>query len=229
MEETIAKDRESTPEEIAVGKTEENIEEIDSSPVATTTGKAVSRSTATKEEPIPNPLLQDPYEWDSCTITVAYALHPDRSVTISIHNHKDEPIVKSFVADDVPLPDKIGEKLQTLQAIWPDSTVSATIVLLPKTADATERALVVSMRAGGDTPIVMTDLASNIPFPTPINSMLDELRALLPSRALKRIEKDAKTKIAPQQKLVAKVQPKQITKTMAASPNTPKKSQLSLF
>ena len=234
MEQIIDKNQGSALEEVqeseAISETQEKIEEIDSSPVATTSSKPVDRSIVKKEEPLPNPLLEDPYEWDKCTITVAYALQPDQSVTVSVHNHKDEPIVKSFTADDVPLPENISSKLRTLQTIWPDNTISATMVLLPKLEDAAERALVVSVRAGGDTPIVLTDLQSNMTFPPPINSMLDELRALLPSRALKRIERDAKNKIAPKQKSsVAKAQSKPVIKPTTAPPSTPNKSQLSLF
>jgi len=216
-------------EEISVSETPEKIEEIDSSPIATTSSKPVSRPIAKKEEPIPNPLLEDPYEWDKCTITVVYALHPDHSVTVSIHNHKDEPIVKSFTAADVPLPEKISSKMKTLQAIWPFSTISATVVLPPKPGDAPERVIVVSMRAGGDTPIVLTDLESNMTFPPLINSMLDELKALLPSRALKRIEKDAKTKIAPSNKSAAKTQSRPVPKPTTVPPAIANKTQLSLF
>lgn len=226
MEQTIDKNQASALEEVeAVSETREKIEEIDSSPVASTS----SKPTVKKEEPILNPLLEDPYEWDKCTITVFYALQPDQSVTVSVHNHKDEPIMKNFAVGDIPLPEKISSRMQTLQAIWPDSTISATMVLLPKLGDVAERALVVSVRAGGDTPIVLTDLESNITFPPSINSMLDELRALLPSRALKRIEKDAKNKIAPKQKSAAKTQSKPVIKPTTTAPTTVNKSQLSLF
>lgn len=206
-----------------------DVEEIDSSVPALEPRKPAPITTEKKDEPIPNPVLNDPYEWDQCTITVVYALLPDQTVSISIHNHKDEPIVKTFALTVVPLPEKIRGVMATLQAIWPDSTVSATVVLMPKPAEATERTLVVSVRAGNDTPIVQTGVESNLPFPTQINAMLDELKALLPTRALKRIEKDAKKKITPAAKPVAKTGSKPATKPTTVAPAAVNKTQLSLF
>ena len=206
-----------------------DVEEIDSSTSVIKPGNPSSRTNAKKDEPVPNPLLDDPYEWDQCTITVVYVLLPDQTVSLSIHNHKDEPIVKTFAALEVPLPEKISSVMATLQAIWPDSTASATMVLMPKPADATERTIVVSVRAGNDTPIVQTGVESNLPFPTPINIMLDSLRALLPTRALKRIEKDAKTKISPSTKPMAKTASKPAIRPTTVVPAGVKKSQLTLF
>jgi len=206
-----------------------DVEEIDSSVPALRPSKPASRTTDKKDEPIANPLLHDPYEWDQCTITVVFALLPNRTVSVSTHNHKDEPIVKTFAAPEVPLPEKISGVMATLQAIWPDSTVSATVVLMPKPADATERTIVVSVRAGNDTPIVQTGVESNLPFPPQINAMLDELKALLPTRALKRIEKDAKTKISPASKPVAKTASKPAIKPTTVAPAAINKTQLSLF
>ena len=210
-------------------KSLQQVEEIDSSTPVAAPGMPESRTTVSKEQSPSNPLLADPYEWDQCTITLVYALLPDQTVSISIHNHKDEPIVKSFPASEVLLPEKISSVMATLQAMWTESTVSATIVLMPKLAEATERPIVVSVRAGNDTPIVQTGVESNLPFPTQINAMLDELKALLPTRALKRIEKDAKTKISPATKPVAKTGSKPATKPTTVAPAAVGKTQLSLF
>src|SRR5262249_35618508 len=109
-----------------------SVEEIDSSRTTVTPSKPAAKTSTKKEEPFPNPLLEDPYEWDQCAITVVYALLPDQTVSVSIHNHKDEPIVKSFAAAEVPLPEKISSVMQALQHMWPDSTISATIVLMPR-------------------------------------------------------------------------------------------------
>lgn len=207
----------------------QQVEEIDSSTPVAEPGKPESRTAVSKEQPPSNPLLDDPYEWDQCTITLVYALLPDQTVSVSVHNHKDEPIVKSFPATGVPLPEKISDVMATLQAFWPDSTISATIVLMPKLAEATERPIVVSVRAGNDTPIVQTRVESNLPFPTQINAMLDELKALLPTRALKRIEKDAKTKMSPPTRPVAKTGSKPATKPTTVAPAAVTKTQLSLF
>src|SRR5687768_10998867 len=120
------------------------IEEIDTAPKAQVAkslpGKAVAGPAPYKrEEPPPNPLILDPYEWDQCTITVGYSLLPDKKVSVSVHNHKDEPIVKEFPVDEVPLPEKISGVMETLQTIWPASPVNATVVLLPKPENAPER------------------------------------------------------------------------------------------
>lgn len=199
----------------------QSIEEIDSSPTTVKPSKPALKTSTKQEELIPNPLLEDPYEWDQCAITVVYALLPDQTVSVSVHNHKDEPLVKSFAATEVPLPENISGVIRMLRDLWPDSTISATAVLMPKPAESAERALVVSVRAGNDTPIVQAGLESNLPFPAPIDMMLDELKAVLPARALKRIEKDAKTKIIPATKPVAKAS--------TVVPATSDKAQLSLF
>jgi hypothetical protein len=207
----------------------EQVEEIDSSTPVSAPDKPPSRTSVGKEQPPFNPLVADPYEWDHCTITLVYALLPDQTVSISIHNHKDEPIVKSFAATEVPLPEKISGVMATLRAVWPDSIVSATVVLMPKPSDTTERTIVVSVRTGNDTPIVQTGTESNLPFPTQINDMLDELKALLPTRALKRIEKDAKTKIGPATKPVGKTASKPAIKPTTVAPAAINKTQMSLF
>ena len=174
-------------------------EEIDTAPKAQVTkihpGKAVTKPVPQKgEEPPPNPLLLDPYNWEKCTITVGYSLLPDKTVSVSVHNHKDEPIVKEFPAEEVPLPEKISGVMAALQRIWPTSPVNATVVLLPKPDGAEERPIIASVRVSTDTPIVQEGIESNIPFPAAIVAMLEELKALMPERALKNIEKNAKAK-----------------------------------
>ena len=177
----------------------EVIEEIDTAPKAQAakalSGKALTKPAPYKrEEPPPNPLLLDPYEWDKCTITVGYSLLPDKKVSVSVHNHKDDPIVREFPVDEVPLPEKISGVMTTLQSIWPTSPVNAIVVLLPKPDNAPERPIVASVRVSTDTPIVQEGVESNLPFPAPIVAMLEELKALIPERALKNIEKNAKAK-----------------------------------
>ncbi len=208
---------------------QKEVEEIDSSSPAGKPGKSASKTTATREEQPPNPLLSDPYEWDQCTITLVYALLPDQTVSVSIHNHRDDPIVKSFKVAEVPLPNKISGVMATLQAIWPNSTVFATVVLLPKPADAVDRMIVVSVRAGSDTPIVQTGMESDLPFPLQISAMLDELKGLLPTRALKRIEKDAKVKVSSTIKTVVKQASKPSAKPTSIAPAAANKTQLTLF
>ena len=175
------------------------IEEIETAPKAQVAkalpAKAVAKPAPYKrEEPPPNPLILDPYEWDECTITVGYSLLPDKKVSVSVHNHRDEPIVKEFPVDEVPLPKKISGVMETLQRIWPTSLVNATVVLLPKPDDAPERPIIASVRVSTDTPIIQEGVESNLPFPAPIIAMLDELKSLMPERALKNIEKNAKAK-----------------------------------
>jgi hypothetical protein len=208
-----------------VAESQVAVEEIDSSPAAPVS-KQTSRTITRREETIPNPLLEDPYEWDKCTITLVYALLADRSVTVSVHNHKDDPIVRSFAENDVPLPEKIQGPMNMLKSIWPDSTISATIVMLPKSLDAAERTVVVSVRANADTPVIFTDSQSSLPFSAAIHAMLDELKTILPTRALKRLEKDARTKAAPISKTAGKTTR---SSTAKPAPPAPAKTQLSLF
>jgi len=213
----------------ASDQNQQGVEEIDSSPTSIQQSKPSPSMSAKKEEPLPNPILEDPYEWEQCAITVVYALLPDQTVSISIHNHKDEPIVKNFAATEVPLPEKMSGVMQGLRGMWPNNTISATLVLMPKPAEAVERSIIVSLRAGNDTPIIQTCVQSDLPFPAPINMMLDELKAMLPTRALKRIEKDAKTKSNTGTKPGAKPASKTTIKQTAAVPGSSAKSQLSLF
>ena len=174
------------------------VEEIDTAPkpVAASAIKSLAKPVTAhkREEPPPNPLLLDPYEWEKCTVTVGYSLLPDGTVSVSVHNHKDEPIVKTFPVADVPLPEKISNVMTQLQTIWPASPVNVSVVLLPKQEELAERSIIVSVRVSTDTPIVQEGVESNLPLPTPILAMLDELKTLIPERGLKNIEKNAKTK-----------------------------------
>ncbi len=214
----------------------ELIEEIDTAPKAEIAkalpGKAVTKPAPYKrEEPPPNPLLLDPYEWDRCTITVGYSLLPNKRVSVSVHNHKDEPIVKEFPASEVPLPEKISGVMANLQSIWPTSPVNAAVVLLPKPDNAPERPIVASVRVSTDTPIVQEGVESNLPFPAPIVAMLEELKALMPERALKNIEKNAKAKTATTVKPASKstVSKPAATLNASAANKNVRQNQMTLF
>ena len=210
-------------------------EEIDTAPKAQVAKelprKPVTRPTQKREEPLPNPLLLDPYEWDKCTITVGYSLLPNQQVSVSVHNHKDEPIVKEFPAEEVPLPEKISGVMATLQSVWPTSPVNATVVLLPKPDNAPERPIVASVRVSTDTPIVQEGVESNLPFPAPIVAMLEELKAQIPGRALKKIEKDAKAKTTTTVKAAKKSAASKpiTTASMPAANKNVQKTQMTLF
>lgn len=201
------------------------IEEIDTAPKPATANPTKPGVTNKREEPPPNPLLLDPYEWDRCTITVGYSLLPEGTVSVSVHNHKDEPIVKTFPAVDVPLPEKFSSVMTRLQTIWPASPVNVTMVLLPKQDDATERQIIASVRVASDTPIVQEGVESNLPFPAPILAMLEELKMQIPERGLKHIEKNAKAKAPTVARPVAK------TAASAVAPTNKNihKDQLTLF
>ena len=205
----------------------QEVEEIDASDPVKPSPSLAKRTK--RDEPTPNPLLEDPYEWERCTITIRYLLLADHTVSVSVHNHKDEPIVKIFPEGEVTLPERISGVMAMLQTIWPTSTVSATMALMPKLPEAPERTIITSIRAGSDTPIVQTDVERNMPFPAQITQMLDELKAALPGRALKCIEKSAKTKAACGSKAAAKPSSKHVVKPTTTAANTTNKSQMSLF
>lgn len=213
------------------------IEEIDTAPKTQVekapTGKAVTKPVpAPREEPPPNPLLLDAYEWDRCTITVGYSLLPDKKVSVSVHNHKDEPIIKDFSLEAVPLPEKISGVMATLQHIWPTSPVNTTVVLLPKPDNTLERPIVASVRVASDTPIMQEGVESDLPFPTPIAAMLEELKAQMPERALKNIEKNAKAKTAATVKPASKSTPASKPAATVSAPAATKnvrQDQMTLF
>jgi hypothetical protein len=206
---------------------QEDVEEIDSSVPAKQSPPP--KATTRRDEPLPNPLVEDPYEWERCTITIRYSLLPDHTVSVSVHNHKDEPIVRTFPEAEMSLPEGINRVVAMLQTMWPTSTVSATMVLMPKLPDAPERTVVTSIRAGSDTPIVQTDVEGNLAFPAQITQMLDELKSALPGRALKHIEKSAKTKVASVSKPAARPSSKPVGKPTTTASTASNKSQLSLF
>lgn len=194
-------------------------------------GKAATKLARTHEELPPNPLLLDPYEWERCTITVGYSLLPNEQVTVSVHNHKDEPIIKEFAAEEVPLPERISSVMATLQSIWTTSPVNTTVVLLPKPENALERPIIASVRVSTDTPIVQEGVESNLPFPALILSMLDELKALMPERALKNIERNSKARSEVTAKPASKAKASKAV-VPASGPAVNKnieKSQLTLF
>lgn len=170
------------------------VEEIRTEKTSTEKTKPQKRAPEKKEDP--SPLLLDSYEFDQCTITIVYTRLDDQQASVSIHNHKDDPIVKTFPLTEVLLPEQIEGVMKKLLEIWPDGKISATLVLLPVEVE-TERRMVVSVRAGSDTPIVLSVPASDFPLPAPITEMLDELKDLLPTRAMSKIEKEAKEKSKP--------------------------------
>lgn len=199
------------------------VEEIHTDDTPTAKGQPKRRAAEKKEDP--NPLLLDPYEFDKCAITIVYTCVDDQQVSVSVHNHKDDPIVKTFPLAGIPLPGQIDGVMKKLLEIWPDGKISATIVLLPVEGEA-ERRVVVSIRAGNDTPIVRSGSASEFPLPTPITSMLDELKELLPTRAMKKIEKEAKEKSRTDPQTAAS----KTTPTAKPAPVTKDgKTQMSLF
>lgn len=191
----------------------------------TPTAKAQPKKHATENKEDPNPLLLDPYEFDKCAITIVYTCVVDQQASVSIHNHKDDPIVKTFPVVEVPLPGQIEDVMSKLLEIWPDGKVSATMVLLPIEGE-TERKMVVSIRAGNDTPIVRSGPASEFPLPAPITAMLDELKELLPARAMKKIEKEAEEKSRTDPKTAAS---KTAPETKPAPVTKDGKTQMSLF
>ena len=201
------------------------IEEIRTEEMST--GKTKPQKHVAEKKGDPNPLLLDPYEFDQCTITIVYTRVGDQQASVSVHNHKDDPIVKTFALAEVLLPEQIDGVMKKLLEIWPDGKVSATMVLLPVEGEA-ERKMVVSVRAGGDTPIVLSGPASELPLPAPITAMLDELKELLPARAMKKIEKEAKEKSRTNPKTTA-AKTTSPTPTKAAPIKVDGKTQMTLF
>jgi hypothetical protein len=180
---------EALPETSEAKSTNPNAEPIEE--IRTDTPASPKASQTQKEAP--NPLLTDPYEFNRCTITIVYTLLANQgNVSVSVHSHKDAPIVKTFPEAEVPLPERVSRVIGTLQEIWPGSEVSATFALLPQTEGA-DRMVTVSIRANRDTPLVHSCLESELPLPAPILAMLEELKVLLPGRAMESIQKAAKS------------------------------------
>jgi hypothetical protein len=156
------------------------------------TDTPVTTVTAQTQKEVSSPLLADPYEFNQCTVTVVYTLLSDGNVSVSVHSHKDAPILKTFAETEVPLPERVSHVINTLREIWPGSEVSTTFVLLPKGGDE-ERTVTVSIRVNRDTPLVQSCLELELPLPAPILAMMEELKTLLPGRAMESIQKAAKS------------------------------------
>jgi hypothetical protein len=201
------------------------VEEIRTEPAPI--NKVQTRKAAPEKKEETSPLLLDPYEFDHCTVTIVYTRVGDQQATVSVQNHKDDPIVRTFPLVEVPLPLEIACVIERLLEIWPDARASVTMVLLPRDGEV-ERKMAVSIRAGVDTPIVLAGPVSEFPLPTPITALLDELKELLPARAMQRIEKEAKEK----SRIPSRAAP---TKSMSSAPARPAsgqidgKTQMSLF
>ena len=191
---------------------------------------ASPKASQTQKE-APNPLLTDPYEFNRCTITIVYILFANQgNVSVSVHSHKDAPIVKTFPEAEVPLPERISGVMGTLREIWPGSEISATFALLPQTEGA-ERVVTVSVRANRDTPLVHSCLESELLFPSPIIAMLDELKALLPGRAMESIQKAAKSAKKTKRKPTVVTSPTKPVKTEPLPTTTPipSSTQMNMF
>jgi hypothetical protein len=206
----------------------QEVEEIDS---AKPEPKAVPAKKPVKKEPDPNPVLEDPYEWHKCTITVVRALLPDGTVSVSVLNHKDEPIVRTFPKADALLSDDVEQVAETMRTIWKDVTISTTLAFLPVASETDERTVVISTRPGSDTPVVNAVKESELILPTSITQMLDELKSALPARALAKLDKDAKARKPSVTNKTAKTKPGTLTskKPVAPSKPNPHQNNLTLF
>ena len=191
---------------------------------------ASPKASQTKKE-APNPLLTDPYEFNRCTVTIVYTLLANQgNVSVSVHSHKDAPIVKTFPEAEVPLPERVSGVMGTLREIWPGSEISATFALLPQTEN-TERMVTVSIRANRDTPLVQSCGESELPLPAPILAMLEELKSLLPGRAMECIQKAAKSAKKTKRKPTVVTSPTNPVKTEPLPTTTPISSstQMNMF
>ena len=185
--------------------------------------------TSQTQKEVPNPLLSDPYEFSQCTITVVYTLLTEGNVSVSVHSHKDAPIVKTFPETDVPLPERVSLVMNTLREIWPGSEVSATFALLPK-GDDEERTATIAVRVNRDTPLVQSCGESELSLPAPILAMLEELKTLLPGRAMECIQKAAKSaKNTKRKPIVVTSTAKPVTTESPARAPIPSTNQMSLF
>jgi hypothetical protein len=207
----------------AVESTEdETVEEIRTHTTAPTGASQTQKG-------LQSPLLADPYEFSQCTITIVYTLLAEGNVSVSVHSHKDAPIVKTFPETEVPLPERVSRVMNMLRDIWPGSEISTTFAMLPK-GDLEERMVTVSVRVNRDTPLVQSCLESEVPFPAPILTMLEELKALLPGRAMESIQKAAKSAKTTKRKpstLTSAAKP--VTAESPARAPIPSTNQMSLF
>jgi hypothetical protein len=212
----------ASTEEISARTTEEPVEEIR----ADTPAPPVTLQT---QKEVASPLLSDPYEFSQCTITIVYTLFPDGNVSVSVHSHKDAPVVKTFSETEVSLPERVSCVMNTLREIWPGSEVSATFALLPQD-EAAERTVTVSVRVNRDTPLVQSFGESELSFPAPILAMLEELKALLPGRAMECIQKAAKSARNTKRKPTAVTSTaKPVTTESSSRASVPSNNQMSLF
>jgi hypothetical protein len=206
------------------------VEEIrtDEAPAAKTHSR---KGAIKKKEPDPNPVTEDPYEWYKCTITIVRAALPDDTVSVSVLNHKDEPIIRTFPKAVVLLSDDIERTVGAMRSIWKDTTISTTLAFLPVANETDERTVVISTRPGGDTTVLNTTKESELVLPPPITQMLDELRSALPARALAKLEKDARAKKPTMMNRTAKTKPGTTATSKPAASNKPEtaKNQMKLF
>jgi len=227
-EDTSAVEEQST-EMCETESAAQEVEEIDSAQPEPKPAATVKKPA--KKEPDPNPVIEDPYEWHKCTITVVRALLPDDTVSVSVLNHKDEPIVRTFSKADVLLGEDIEQTVAAIRTIWKDTTISTTLAFLPVTNETDERTVVISTRPGSDTPVVNTVKESKLFLPSSITQMLDELKLALPARALAKLEKDAKAKKPSMMNKTAKTKPGTTATskpTVSSKPETAK-DQMKLF
>lgn len=106
--------------EIDADETAETVETVVTAPTA---------PTASVTAPVPpkpaNPLLDDPYKFDECTITVQLTMLPNdghadgREVMVGVRNHADPFIMGIFRLNELPLPDGIRALLDELQEQLP--------------------------------------------------------------------------------------------------------------
>lgn len=207
----------------------QEVEEIDAAKPEPKPAATVKKPA--KKEPDPNPVIEDPYEWHKCTITVVRALLPDGTVSVSVLNHKDEPIVRTFPKADALLSDDIEQVAETMRTIWKDITISTTLAFLPVANETDERTVVISTRPGSDTPVVNAVKESELILPASITQMLDELKSALPARALAKLDKDAKARKPSVTNKTAKTKPGTLTskKPVAPSKPNPHQNNLTLF
>ena len=207
------------------------VEEIDSAKPEPKSVLAKKPAAGKKKDPDPNPVIEDPYEWHKCTITIVRTTLPYDTVSVSVLNHKDEPIVRTFPKADVLLSDDIEQTVDAMRTIWKDTTISTTLAFLPVANETDERTVVISTRPGGDTPVLKTVKESQLVLPPPITQMLDELKSALPARALAKLEKDAKAKKPSVMNKTAKTKPGTSATSKPAASSKPEtaKDQMKLF
>lgn len=74
----------------------------------------------------PTPIVDLPYDFDQCTISISIVLLPDdegeggRPVVMTVQNHRDAPIVMYVRHDKLRLPDEIITALDTLKEDLPN-------------------------------------------------------------------------------------------------------------